>query len=221
MPRPGTHGHWPRHARIFINQSVTYSRGLQNQTEDHVESKTSLTRLSQRQWTIPHIGYVPESRYASGGRADAVELRGHQETRMSREVLRDFGMRDSRTVRAAKTASVPGRPIDLVHLARQTLGDRVLEGELLGLFERQAGQILDQILAASAAGDRRYRHDLAHTLKGSAMAVGAENVARMAQSYEDALYKGEPEAVLLAARDALAAAVREARAAVRDLLADR
>ena len=33
------------------------------------------------------------------------------------------------------------RPIDLVHLSRQSLGDRALEIELLTLFERQAEQI--------------------------------------------------------------------------------
>jgi hypothetical protein len=40
------------------------------------------------------------------------------------------------------------RPIDLVHLARMTLGDRSLEREMLQLFVRQAAVLLDRMEAA-------------------------------------------------------------------------
>ena len=41
---------------------------------------------------------------------------------------------------------VPGdRPIDLVHLSRMTLGDRELERDVLLLFERQIGFLMERI----------------------------------------------------------------------------
>jgi HPt (histidine-containing phosphotransfer) domain-containing protein len=69
------------------------------------------------------------------------------------------------------------RPVDLVHLARQTLGDRALEREVLGLFQVQARAIFAQLQAVTEA---QARLDLAHTLKGSARAVGAWQVAEAA-----------------------------------------
>ena len=39
------------------------------------------------------------------------------------------------------------RPLDLVYLARQTAGDRGLEVELLGLFDRQAASIAEKLAA--------------------------------------------------------------------------
>jgi HPt (histidine-containing phosphotransfer) domain-containing protein len=73
------------------------------------------------------------------------------------------------------------RPIDLVHLARQTLGDRALESEVLDLFVVQARAILDQL---AREGDLKRRFDLAHTLKGSARSVGAWQVAHEAEACE-------------------------------------
>jgi HPt (histidine-containing phosphotransfer) domain-containing protein len=65
------------------------------------------------------------------------------------------------------------RPIDMVHLARQTMGDRGLEQEVLQLFAQQAVNVRKQISAASPA--ERIR--LAHGLKGSARGVGAFAIA--------------------------------------------
>jgi hypothetical protein len=56
------------------------------------------------------------------------------------------------------------RPIDLAHLARQTLGDRAAEQEVLQMFVCQALLVRDRILQASA----KERFYLAHGLKGSA-----------------------------------------------------
>jgi HPt (histidine-containing phosphotransfer) domain-containing protein len=84
---------------------------------------------------------------------------------------------------AADSAPSFERPVDLVHLARQTLGDRALEREVLELFKVQARAIFAQLEAVS---ETHLRHDLAHTLKGSARAVGAWKVAEAAEACEQA-----------------------------------
>src|ERR1700709_1397810 len=43
-----------------------------------------------------------------------------------------------------------GRPIDLVHLAKQTMGDKVLEIEVLQMFARQARACLQEIGSGNA-----------------------------------------------------------------------
>lgn len=73
-----------------------------------------------------------------------------------------------------------GRPIDLVHLARQTGGDKGLETEVLALFARQARQAVAQFGALEGSG----RAELAHRLAGAAKGVGAFEVARCAESIE-------------------------------------
>ncbi len=113
-----------------------------------------------------------------------------------------------------------GRPIDFVHLARQSLGDRDLEAELLRLFERQAARIAGELsMPDLSRGARGERLDLAHTLKGSARAVGAVVVAQACADYEEAL-KGDCAAGDLAASTrALTRAVEEARALIVETLA--
>ena len=118
-------------------------------------------------------------------------------------------------------ASNSGRAIDLVHLARQSLGDKGLECELLALFERQAGQILARLSAGPAALAPKAKADLAHTLKGSALAVGANRVAEAAAAFEDAALPGPGHEAAATDRQmqALRVAVDEARRAVAGLLA--
>lgn len=72
------------------------------------------------------------------------------------------------------------RPVDLVHLARQTMGDRDLEREVLGLFVQQALSVRDEI----AGADQKRRLLLAHGLKGSARNIGAFAVADCAAAIE-------------------------------------
>jgi HPt (histidine-containing phosphotransfer) domain-containing protein len=72
------------------------------------------------------------------------------------------------------------RPVDLVHLARQTMGDRDLEREVLDLFVQQALSVRDSI---ADAGEKE-RLNLAHGLKGSARSVGAFAVADCAAAIE-------------------------------------
>jgi HPt (histidine-containing phosphotransfer) domain-containing protein len=72
------------------------------------------------------------------------------------------------------------RPVDLAHLARQTMGDRELEREVLGLFVQQALSVRDRIGDA----DVRERLLLAHGLKGSARGIGAFAIADCATEIE-------------------------------------
>jgi HPt (histidine-containing phosphotransfer) domain-containing protein len=104
------------------------------------------------------------------------------------------------------------RPIDLVHLARMTLGERSLEREVLQLFDRQAMLLIARMQTVPAAAVAT----LAHTLKGSARAIGAGCVARAAETVE--LTGTVDEAELARALAALGAAIDEARAYIAELL---
>ncbi len=73
------------------------------------------------------------------------------------------------------------RPVDLVHLARQTLGDRGLEREVLQLFLRHSETCLVRLREAS---DEAAWTAAAHSLKGSARGIGAWRVARAAERAE-------------------------------------
>src|SRR5215813_6785452 len=77
-------------------------------------------------------------------------------------------------------------PIDLQHLARMTLGDTGLERQVLGMFAGQAAGLVGKLamLPAEAVA-------LAHTLKGSARAIGAFRVAECAEALETAIRQGE------------------------------
>lgn len=74
-----------------------------------------------------------------------------------------------------------GRPIDLAHLSRQTMGDKALELEVLQMFARQARESMKEL--AGAAEDARAA--LVHRLKGSARSVGAGALAEAAEALEE------------------------------------
>ena len=78
-------------------------------------------------------------------------------------------------------AAANARPIDLVHLSKYTLGNRDLENELLGLFRAQADVYLGRL--AEAATDADWV-SAAHSLKGSAKALGAWDLADLAEFAE-------------------------------------
>jgi HPt (histidine-containing phosphotransfer) domain-containing protein len=102
--------------------------------------------------------------------------------------------------------------IDRVHLARMTYGDSNLERELLELFDRQATILLARMRDSEAAALAA----LAHTLKGSAVGIGAVGVAEAAAVAEGAAGLSQPER--RAAIDHLAAAVDRARPEIAALL---
>jgi len=84
-------------------------------------------------------------------------------------------------------------PIDFEHLARMTVGDAILEHEVLAMFSAQAVSLIGAlaILPADAG-------TLAHKLKGSARAIGAFHVADAAGCLETAIRNGDDPALALA-----------------------
>jgi HPt (histidine-containing phosphotransfer) domain-containing protein len=120
------------------------------------------------------------------------------------------GQGRGQVVNNASTAS--DKPIDRVYLARFTLNNADLEREVLELFAAQAPIYLQQLEAAATP---KAWKDAAHTIKGSAAAVGAHNLARMAERAE--------QSSLESGRDhlaAIASAIEEARTFVAKLYAD-
>jgi HPt (histidine-containing phosphotransfer) domain-containing protein len=101
-------------------------------------------------------------------------------------------------------------PIDMAHLGRMTLGDSSLEREVLAMFAGQSAGLVSALasLPANAA-------TLAHTLKGSAQAIGAFRVAEAAERLEAAMRDNAdaPEALAV-----LGDSVAEARAAIDAIL---
>jgi HPt (histidine-containing phosphotransfer) domain-containing protein len=120
------------------------------------------------------------------------------------------------TERVASPPLVPTeQPIDLTHLFRMTLGDHSLEREVLALFERQADMLIGRMPGLEPAGVAA----LAHTLKGSARGIGAWQVARAADAVERSAAAGGAD--LRQAIDGLAAAARDVRGVIADLLGTR
>jgi HPt (histidine-containing phosphotransfer) domain-containing protein len=76
-------------------------------------------------------------------------------------------------------------PIDIEHLQRMTLGDASLEREVLAMFSAQAAGLIGKLAALPVDAAA-----LAHTLKGSARAIGAFAVADAAADLEAALQQG-------------------------------
>jgi HPt (histidine-containing phosphotransfer) domain-containing protein len=101
-------------------------------------------------------------------------------------------------------------PIDIEHLARMTLGDASLEHEVLAMFSAQAVSLIGALTALPANAGA-----LAHTLKGSARAIGAFAVADAAESLEALIRNGGDLAQGLSE---LKDAVAQARTAIDAIL---
>lgn len=106
------------------------------------------------------------------------------------------------------------RPIDLVHLARQTLGDDALKIEVLRLFNQQIVAYSERIRKATDS------HEITlglHTLKGAAQGVGAFALADIARAAEaDFRVTGHLDDEM---RDDIAMAVNEVEVYVNGLIA--
>lgn len=101
-------------------------------------------------------------------------------------------------------------PIDFEHLQRMTLGDADLKREVLAMFSAQAARVIGTLATLPVNAGA-----LAHTLKGSARAIGAFGVADAAEALEAALLKGgDPAQALAELNDAVA----QARTAVDAIL---
>jgi len=92
-------------------------------------------------------------------------------------------MRASQSLSIATQAAGPDAPglIDREHLRRYTLGDPGLELEILGLFAEQLPITIGALEHATTDKDWGMA---AHTLKGSARAVGAWPLAALAEDAE-------------------------------------
>jgi HPt (histidine-containing phosphotransfer) domain-containing protein len=64
-------------------------------------------------------------------------------------------------------------PVDLEHLAQYTGGEADINAEVLEMFVHQCAQALIRLHALIEARDTRTWHEVLHTLKGSALGIGA------------------------------------------------
>ncbi len=101
-------------------------------------------------------------------------------------------------------------PIDFAHLRRMTLGDAALEREVLGMFSAQAQHLVKSLATRPADAAM-----LAHTLKGSARAVGAFAVGDAAAHLETQIRSGSDRAEAFSDLDD---AIKQARSAIEALL---
>ena len=106
-------------------------------------------------------------------------------------------------------------PVDLVHLARHTLGNRELEQEVLQLYCRQSACYVRRLRVADTAEERCAA---AHIIKGSSRGIGAWRAARLAEAVESAYADGQLDADQLA--DTLVDAIDETNTYIRTMLDD-
>jgi HPt (histidine-containing phosphotransfer) domain-containing protein len=135
----------------------------------------------------------------------------HSVSRLNKDLDRGYA--------APQPTPAGSRPtLDLVHLARQSLGDKDREIEILALFDQQSGQALARLEALSGR-DGAVAADLARMLAASARIAGAFAVASAATVYEAVvLSSGEGDAGA-EALDHLRAEVTQVREAIGSLLA--
>jgi len=117
----------------------------------------------------------------------------------------------------SKEQGALAQPVDLEHLSRYTLGELELEREVLELFCSQSQLYVEQLRAANSETDWR---NAAHSLKGSARAIGAWGVAQAAERAE-ALH-GDSLTELRGARiDEIEVSLREAEGYITAVLKNR
>jgi HPt (histidine-containing phosphotransfer) domain-containing protein len=118
---------------------------------------------------------------------------------------------------SSEARKASSRPVDLVHLSRYTLGERELEREVLELFCSQSLLYIERLRQAKSDQDWK---DAAHSLKGSAQAIGAWRAGDAAARAE--ALSGDALAELRAVRlSEIESSVREAETYIDGLLSDR
>lgn len=106
------------------------------------------------------------------------------------------------------------RPVDLVHLAKQCMGDAKLEREILHLFD---GMIATYHARLDLSGPSGQAMMVLHAMRGAAGGVGAFVVADHSRAIEDELRAGR--AVTRQQLAELGIAVSDVRAFIADMLA--
>lgn len=91
---------------------------------------------------------------------------------------------DDEVFRSTKDVESGAPVLDLGHLQRYTLGDSALQNEVLGLFREQVASSVSALRRSIAEDDWASWRMAAHTLKGSAWAVGAFRLAQEAERAE-------------------------------------
>jgi len=114
-----------------------------------------------------------------------------------------------------QTQQKPVRPVDLVHLAKQCLGDENLELEVLRLFDTTLSTYFGRLKLATAYDDLAIN---LHSIKGASAGVGAWSVSDLAARLEKDLKAGRP---LRAEQiEDLGMAIEEVRGFVAKMLAN-
>lgn len=91
---------------------------------------------------------------------------------------------------APETTKRPAaRPIDMMHLTKQALGDTGLEGEILRTFDEVVTDHFDRLESSITVKD--LLHHL-HIIRGASVGVGAWSLAEHAHVMETELNEGEP-----------------------------
>lgn len=120
---------------------------------------------------------------------------------------------------AGGAATPRGWPIDLIHLTRQTIGDKRLETELLRLFLRQSEQMQKSLCGGAEDGAPAMPDvELLHILSGSARVIGARDVATLAGALETRLRSGVIPALDDADRDVLSEVIGRTSRYIAELL---
>ena len=81
------------------------------------------------------------------------------------------------------------RPVDLVHLAKQCLGDEALELEVLRLFDSTISSYYERLKLATSFDDLAMT---LHAIKGASSGVGAWSIADTAKAMEHEMRSGRP-----------------------------
>ena len=104
--------------------------------------------------------------------------------------------------------------LDAAYLSAQTFGDVALEIELLELFIAQARRLVPKL----ATDDSRERADIAHLLKGSARAVGAQLLAAAVEAFDQGTDARQGQG--LSAYQAVTSAFQQTEAAIAARIAE-